>query len=176
MPTSEIIKKKQVFDKMTSNGKDYPVKKLEIEVFGYNHKKVADDLYNTLKESGFLKKHPLFRVRVDTINGYDLNFIDEKEEKIKYIQKVIQEWGQFKINEVEGEECPVFSQSGKNSHWLIEEVDYYGITISHYVNERYIESTDMEWKVLINDIIDEVCQIVENYEAEQLKTEKRISN
>ena len=37
----------------------------EIEVFGYNHKKVADDLYNTLKASGFLDKYPLFSIRID---------------------------------------------------------------------------------------------------------------
>lgn len=37
----------------------------EIEVFGYNHKKVADDLYIALKDSGFLDKYPLFSIRID---------------------------------------------------------------------------------------------------------------
>ena len=37
----------------------------EIEVFGYQHKQVADDLYNALKESGFLDKYPLFSIRID---------------------------------------------------------------------------------------------------------------
>ena len=37
----------------------------EIEVFGYNHKKVADDLSKALKESGFLEKHPLFSIKIE---------------------------------------------------------------------------------------------------------------
>jgi hypothetical protein len=37
----------------------------KIEVFGYQHKQVADDLYNALKESGFLDKYPLFSIRID---------------------------------------------------------------------------------------------------------------
>lgn len=37
----------------------------EIEVFGVGHKKVADDLGKALRESGFLEKHPLFRIRVE---------------------------------------------------------------------------------------------------------------
>jgi len=36
----------------------------KIEVFGYNHKKVADDLYESLKESGFLDKYPLFSIKI----------------------------------------------------------------------------------------------------------------
>mgnify|MGYP001225577756 CR=1 FL=1 len=39
----------------------------EIEVFGYSHKEVADDLHKALKKSGFLAKHPLFSIRVDPI-------------------------------------------------------------------------------------------------------------
>lgn len=39
----------------------------EIEVFGYNHKKVADDLNKVLKESGFLKKYPLFTIKIETM-------------------------------------------------------------------------------------------------------------
>lgn len=40
----------------------------EIEVFGYNHKKIATDLHNALKKSGFLAKHPLFKIKIDPQN------------------------------------------------------------------------------------------------------------
>lgn len=36
-----------------------------IEVFGYNHKEVSDDLYKALKKSGFLDKHPLFKIKIE---------------------------------------------------------------------------------------------------------------
>lgn len=71
MPTSEHIQKKQTFDYSKSlSGAVYPAKPLDIEVFGYNHKKVADDLFKCLTESGFLTAHPLFRIRVDTMDNY----------------------------------------------------------------------------------------------------------
>lgn len=39
---------------------------LEIEVFASSHhKKVAKALYTALKTSGFLKKYPLFSVRIE---------------------------------------------------------------------------------------------------------------
>jgi hypothetical protein len=52
-----------------SEGKKYPGK-YEIEVFGYDHKKVADDLHKVLTDSKFLVKHPLFNIRVETMDGY----------------------------------------------------------------------------------------------------------
>lgn len=71
MPTSEHIKKKQLFDSYESlSGEVRESKPLDIEVFGYNHKKVADDLYDCLLKGGFLTAHPLFRVRVDTMDNY----------------------------------------------------------------------------------------------------------
>jgi hypothetical protein len=39
----------------------------EIEVFGGNHKEVANDLYKSLKESGFLDKYPLFSISINPI-------------------------------------------------------------------------------------------------------------
>jgi len=37
----------------------------EIEVFGINHKKEADELYKVLKDSGYLKDHPLFNIHLE---------------------------------------------------------------------------------------------------------------
>jgi hypothetical protein len=37
----------------------------DIDVFGYNNKKVADDLYQALKNSGFLQTYPLFSIRIE---------------------------------------------------------------------------------------------------------------
>jgi hypothetical protein len=71
MPTTETFKKKQTFDKYESMcGKGYDAKPLEINVFGCNHKKVADDLHTALLKSGFLEQHPLFSIRVETMDGY----------------------------------------------------------------------------------------------------------
>lgn len=37
----------------------------EIEVFGYNHEKEAQELYDALKRSGYLDNHPLFKIKVE---------------------------------------------------------------------------------------------------------------
>lgn len=71
MPTSKHFKKKQPFDEYESMiGGVYKANPLDIEVFGYNHKKVADDLHSALLKSGFLDEHPLFSIRVETMDGY----------------------------------------------------------------------------------------------------------
>lgn len=71
MATSENIKKKQTFESYESmSGKVYKADPLVIEVFGYNHKKVADDLHTALLTSGFLEQHPLFKIKVETMDGY----------------------------------------------------------------------------------------------------------
>jgi len=37
----------------------------EIEIFGDNHKQEAKDLYDSLKNSGYLDNHPLFKIRLE---------------------------------------------------------------------------------------------------------------
>ena len=68
MATTENFKKKQPFKSVEYFGKIEDVKSLNIEVFGYNHKKTANDLYKVLKDSGFFDKHPCFSIRVDTMD------------------------------------------------------------------------------------------------------------
>lgn len=99
-----------------------------------------------------------------------------RKENLDYIKNVLREWGGFKINEVEGESCPVFSQIEKDSCWLIETINSDGVEITHYVNEIEVNSNDVNWCDLGDVIIDELSTIVENYEADQIKTRKRIFN
>jgi len=37
----------------------------KVEVFGYDHAKVAKDLHKALKKSGFLNKYPLFCIKIE---------------------------------------------------------------------------------------------------------------
>jgi len=70
MATTEHFKKKQPFDEYEYFNERHITTPLKIEVFGYNHKKTADELYKVLKESGFLLKHPCFLVKVETMDSY----------------------------------------------------------------------------------------------------------
>jgi hypothetical protein len=64
---NESVKKSKNWIKSNphiARGKAEDCDKYEIEVFGYNHKKVANDLHKALEESGFLEKYGLFRIKV----------------------------------------------------------------------------------------------------------------
>lgn len=69
--TSVYFKKKLPHSKYKY---DYSEKEYDgvyrIEVFGYNHQQYADDLHKALMDSGFLEKHPIFSIRIDTMDGY----------------------------------------------------------------------------------------------------------
>ena len=70
MATTERFNKKLPFDVYEYCGQTFLADPLEIEVFGHNHKKVADELYKVLKESGFLLKHPCLSLKVSTMDSY----------------------------------------------------------------------------------------------------------
>ena len=57
----EWIKNNPHLAKMKENQLDW----YKIEVFGDNHDKVAKDLHEALKKSGFLENYPLFKIRID---------------------------------------------------------------------------------------------------------------
>lgn len=102
---------------------------------------------------------------------------NEPVNKIYYMKGVIEEWGAIGNipAEVDGEECPMFSGS-KDDHWIVERIDVHGIEIGRYIHGGYVTSTDVEWKAIGDEVLSEVCRIVENYEAICLQTEKRISD
>jgi hypothetical protein len=58
----EWIRNNPELARMSEKDQDF----FEINVFaGNNHKKIANDLYKSLKDSGFLDKYPLFEIRID---------------------------------------------------------------------------------------------------------------
>ena len=48
-----------------ARGKPSELDWYELEVFGDYNEVVAKDLHKALKDSGFLAKHPLFRIKVE---------------------------------------------------------------------------------------------------------------
>ena len=78
MATTRIIKKKNQQNQAVKRNKQWVMDNprvarrsveesdnYEIEVFGYNHKEVAEDLHKALLSSGFLDKYGLFRVQIE---------------------------------------------------------------------------------------------------------------
>jgi len=101
---------------------------------------------------------------------------NNKEDKVAYIKKVIGDFGYFRIGEVEGESSPIYATMGKNNFALIEGFGVDDVNVVNYVHDSEVDDFDVRYENLTEDQIDDITPIVEAYEAEQLKTEKRCKN
>jgi hypothetical protein len=107
---------------------------------------------------------------------WDMTNQTDRQEKIDYIKGVIREWGFVTSSELELESSPVYNSMGKDHFMLVEA--FYGdsVGIVEYINDVDTDTHNVNYEELEDCLIDEICIIIENYEADCLKTEKRISN
>lgn len=97
-------------------------------------------------------------------------------DNISNIKRIINTFGSFGISDVEAESSPVIESIGSNLHQLAERFYPDGVDAVTYVNETEISDEFIEYEQLDDDVIDEINTIAENYEADCLRTEKRIAN
>ena len=103
----------------------------------------------------------------------------EKTSKINYIQSVIQRWGATSSFELELDGSPCISSTGSNKNntsQLVERFNLADVLVVIYNNETEIDENNVDYEELPNEIIDEICGIMEDYEADQLQTEKRCAD
>jgi hypothetical protein len=104
---------------------------------------------------------------------------DPKGEKIKYIKDVLAVWGSTSCAERERDHSPCKSSIGngkQNVSELLEEFDAQGVSAVVYNDEVEIGWNDYTYEELEDYLIDEIYEIVSEYEADMLKTEKRCQN
>jgi len=109
---------------------------------------------------------------------FEIDLITEnidKLDKIAYIKKVINEWGGFTTNDVEADYSPAINVLGDASI-LLEEFHGESAIAFSYVHSTCVSEYSIKYEDLDSDIIDEITNLVENWEAENLQTEKRISD
>ena len=108
----------------------------------------------------------------------DLNYETDiiKQEKINYIKKIISSFGEFRVSEVDGEESPSANSMGNNTVELIEGINTDGVDTIIYNDEIEIDTGFIEYEDLDKDAIDSVVYLAEQYEAQRLRDEKRISD
>ncbi len=92
-------------------------------------------------------------------------------EKLDYIRKTIKEYGSFSPNEI-GENGIVLAYTKKTSS-LIEHFYSDEVEVVEYVNEIEVDSNNIDYKSLSEDIIDQIVYLVEIYETHWIKTLKR---
>lgn len=103
----------------------------------------------------------------------------DREAHISYIKKVIKEWGSTSCVELELDHSPCLNSvgSGKNNvSELVEQFNADSVESVIYQDELTLGYENYSYEDLSDDIIDEIYVIMQNYEADMLKTEKRCEN
>jgi len=106
-------------------------------------------------------------------DGIDMH---EKASKIAYIKKVIAEWGETSCAERERDHSPCLNSIGNgkdNVSELVEQFYADSVETVVYQDELTLSYNNYSYDELPEEIIDEILEIVEEYEADMLKTEKR---
>lgn len=97
----------------------------------------------------------------------------EKEKKIAYIKKVLKEWGATSCCERERDHSPSMnSLAGGRVCELVESFELDSVETVVYDDENEIDWNNYTYE----ELSDEIVEIMEDYEADMLKTEKRCAN
>ncbi len=120
---------------------------------------------------------------IDITNNTDLtgSNIDgihqnDKEAKIDRIKSILSTWGMTTASELELECSPCLRSTGSNKNnisELVEEfIEDYARVVTYH-NETEIAENDVPYEDLPDDIIDEIHNIIEQYDVEMQKTMDR---
>jgi hypothetical protein len=111
------------------------------------------------------------------IDGVHYNIETPKTSKINYIIGVLKDWGETSCVELQRDHSPSLnSMAGGNIAELVEEFKFNGVSAVTYDDQVEIGWNDYSYEELPDDVLDEIVQIMEDYEAEQLRTAKRCSD
>ena len=110
--------------------------------------------------------------------GMNTDGIDyhQKAINIARIKAIITEWGSTSCAELERDHSPCLNSIGNSKDNVSELVEqFYADSVETvvYHGEIDIQYNNYSYEELPEEIIDEILEIVEEYEADMLKTEKR---
>jgi hypothetical protein len=98
----------------------------------------------------------------------------DRSEKIRFIKKVLGDWGATSCSELELDHSPSMnSLAGGDVCELVEQFDVDGVETIVYDGDIELEYNNYKYDELSDDIIDEIYDIMEKYEAISLKDEER---
>ena len=106
----------------------------------------------------------------DEPEEFDLS--EDRSEKIRYIKKVLDDWGATSCSELELDHSPSLNSTGNgggNVCELAEEFSVDGVRTIVYDDETELEYNNYKYDELDDEIINEIYWIMEGYETEQQK-------
>ena len=103
-------------------------------------------------------------------DGIDYFSEDTKAGKIAYIKKVLLDWGNTSCCELQRDHSPSMnSLAGGRVCELVETFEPSGVGTVVYDDENEVDWNNYTYEELSDDIIDEIRDIMEQYETEQIK-------
>ncbi len=101
----------------------------------------------------------------------------QREENIKRIKDVILTWGSTNCVERERDHSPSMnSMAGGRICELVEQFNANGVETVVYDDDNEVDWNNYKYEELSDEVINEILEIIDDYEADMLKTEKRCSN
>jgi len=112
------------------------------------------------------------------VKEIDVLAYDNGVDNIRYVNKVIKNHGEFSTFDVEAEDSPTVTNLG-NVMQLAEDFHEGYATCTTYIGSREESQQDVSYEDLLKIdpfILEHIASLAENWEAESLKTEKRVSD
>lgn len=113
----------------------------------------------------------------EDITGMNTDGIDydSKAQKIEQIKTIIQRWGETSSSELMLDSSPCIETVGNtpNVSMLVETYRERTCEVVTYVHDGEVDSNTVSYDELPEDVLDEIVAIMEDYDADMDKTEKR---
>ena len=100
----------------------------------------------------------------------------QKRTIIKKIKAIITEWGGFSCADVEATSSPVIKTLGKDTCQLAERFEKDKVEAVIYVHDSETGEDYIAYEDLDKDVLEEILFLAEQWDTDNLKTEKRCSN
>jgi hypothetical protein len=121
----------------------------------------------------------IHKERIDMFLDSEEPNVGSKEYNINKIKEVIAEWGSTTACELELDASPCIASIGNgatNTSQLVEGFFADSVEVSTYIGGSHIDTEIISYEDLSDDIISEIKDIMDDYDADQYKTAKRIAD
>jgi hypothetical protein len=157
--------------------KEYTVK-WEMQILSTNKEDAARQALQIMrdkKSTATVMSVVEFNNTADEAEEFDLS--EDRSEKIRFIKRVINDWGETSCCELELDHSPCITSTGNgggNVCELVEQFHADGVESIVYDDDVEVEYNNYDYEDLDDDIIEEIVFIMEEYEAQSMKDEERI--
>jgi hypothetical protein len=103
----------------------------------------------------------------------------EKEKIIRRIKSILEKWGNTTAGELQLDHSPLKSSIGEGKTAIVELVEYFNCTdvgTIVYQDEIELDENFYSYEELDDDLLEEILNIMENYDTDWEKTMRRCEN